>query len=119
MFVNTENCAWKQILVVIRMSNPLIYGVEFQVISKCFVKIKLFLLCFILNLQARSLCSLHADVDQVSFLIGTQSLNTPNNQVHLVKLHEDTNTLSPQVCISIKILGENNYQLIKIKEYVY
>lgn len=53
---------------------------------------------FYQHFQARSLCSLHADVDQVGFLIGTQSLNTSNNQVHLVKLQEDTNTLSPQVC---------------------
>lgn len=103
LFVNTKNCVWKQILKLIKMSNPLIYGVEFQVISKCQVNFKLFLLCFVLNLQARSLCSLHADVDQVSFLIGTQSLNTSNNQVHLVKLQEETNTLSPQVCI-IKII---------------
>lgn len=40
---------------------------------------------------------MHADTDEVSFLIGTQSLNTSNNQVHLVKLQEETNTLSPQV----------------------
>ncbi|XP_050537458.1 EARP-interacting protein homolog [Daktulosphaira vitifoliae] len=58
------------------MDQPLIYGVEFQ---------------------ARSLCSQHAEVDQVSFLIGTQSLNTQNNQVHLVKLQENSNTLTSQV----------------------
>ncbi|XP_050438451.1 EARP-interacting protein homolog [Adelges cooleyi] len=58
------------------MTSPLIYGVEFQ---------------------ARSLCSQHADAEQVSFLIGTQSLNTPNNQVHLVKLQEDSNTLTSLV----------------------
>lgn len=57
-------------------NNPLIYGVEFQ---------------------ARSLCSLHAEVNQDCFLIGTQSLITSNNQVHLVKLQEETNTLCPQI----------------------
>jgi len=62
---------------------------------------------FLLSLftfKARSLCSLLADNDQDCFLIGTQSLVTSNNQVHLVKLQEDTNTLCPQVCI-YKILS--------------
>lgn len=81
------------------MSNPLIYGVEFQVSNQETIANFNFHCIFYLKFQARSLCSLHADGDQVGFLIGTQSLNTSNNQVHLVKLQEETNTLSPQVII--------------------
>jgi len=50
-------------------------------------------------IKARSLCSLQAENDQDCFLIGTQSLVPSNNQVHLVKLQEETNALCSQVCI--------------------
>ena len=49
-----------------------------------------------LEFQCRSLCSVAANTDDVSFLVGTQGLKLPN-QVHHVQLREDTQTLSKTV----------------------
>ncbi|XP_063982671.1 EARP-interacting protein homolog [Diachasmimorpha longicaudata] len=57
-------------------NNPVIYGLEFQ---------------------ARALSAQNAETDIVRFLVGTQSLKLANNQVHLVELNDETNTLRTQV----------------------
>jgi len=49
-----------------------------------------------LEYQCRSLCSVAADTDNVSFLVGTQGLKLPN-QVHHVQLREETQTLSKMI----------------------
>ncbi|XP_029667980.1 EARP and GARP complex-interacting protein 1 isoform X2 [Formica exsecta] len=56
--------------------NPVIYGLEFQ---------------------TRALSAQTAETDAVRFLIGTQSLNFNNNQIHLVELNEETGNLKTQV----------------------
>lgn len=56
--------------------NPVIYGLEFQ---------------------TRALSAQTAETDVVRFLIGTQSLNFSNNQIHLVELNEETGNLKTQV----------------------
>lgn len=56
--------------------NPVIYGLEFQ---------------------ARALSAQNAETDIVRFLVGTQSMKLSNNQVHLVELNDETNTLRTQV----------------------
>ncbi|XP_011296692.1 protein TSSC1 [Fopius arisanus] len=57
-------------------STPVIYGLEFQ---------------------ARALSAQNAETDIVRFLVGTQSLKLANNQVHLVELNDETNTLRTQI----------------------
>ncbi|XP_020279315.1 protein TSSC1 [Pseudomyrmex gracilis] len=56
--------------------NPVIYGLEFQ---------------------TRALSAQTAETDIVRFLVGTQSLEFSNNQVHLVELNEETGNLKTQV----------------------
>lgn len=56
--------------------NSLIYGLEFQ---------------------ARSLTAQVSESEKIRFIIGTQSLKIVNNQVHLIELDEDNNTLNAQV----------------------
>ncbi|XP_076643202.1 EARP-interacting protein homolog isoform X1 [Halictus rubicundus] len=56
--------------------SPVIYGLEFQ---------------------SRALSAQTAETDIVRFLVGTQSLEFNNNQVHLVELHEKTGCLRTQV----------------------
>ncbi|KAK0090614.1 hypothetical protein PV325_010580 [Microctonus aethiopoides] len=56
--------------------NPVIYGLEFQ---------------------ARALSAQNAETDIVRFLVGTQSIKFSNNQIHLVELNDDTNTLRTQI----------------------
>lgn len=49
-----------------------------------------------LEFQCRSLCSVAADTDNVSFLVGTQGLKLPN-QIHHIQLREDTQTLTKNI----------------------
>ncbi|XP_034933614.1 EARP-interacting protein homolog [Chelonus insularis] len=56
--------------------NPVIYGLEFQ---------------------ARALSAQNAETDIVRFLVGTQSLKFASNQIHLLELNDETNTLKTQV----------------------
>lgn len=50
-----------------------------------------------LEFQTRALSAQTAETKSVRFLVGTQSLQFANNQVHLVELNEDTNDLKTQV----------------------
>lgn len=48
-------------------------------------------------MQARALSAQNAETDIVRFLVGTQSIKFSNNQIHLVELNDDTNTLRTQI----------------------
>ncbi|KAH0534316.1 EARP-interacting protein homolog [Cotesia glomerata] len=56
--------------------NPVIYGLEFP---------------------ARALAAQNAETDVVRFIVGTQSLKLPDNQIHLVEFNDETNKLKTQI----------------------
>lgn len=76
--------------------GPIIYGLEFQVIFTIFF-MKVFQINLKINLQkARTLTSQAAETENVSFLVGTQSLKF-ENQVHQLQYDEEHNVMSKNV----------------------
>lgn len=49
------------------------------------------------HFQARTLAAHAAETEKTQFFIGTQSLKLANNQIHLVQLNEDDNSLHAKV----------------------
>ncbi|KAK7574137.1 hypothetical protein V9T40_011328 [Parthenolecanium corni] len=50
-----------------------------------------------LEFQARTLAAHVSETEKTQFFIGTQSLKLANNQIHLVQLNEDDNSLHAQI----------------------